>query len=262
MDLTDAHVLVTGASRGIGAGLARAFAGAGARVTPSARPSEDLDALAAELGTAAVAADLADPAGRRGLVARAEQAGGPVDVLVNNAGLDLTGPFTGMDEAALEHLLALNLLAPMELARQAVPGMVERGLGHVVNVSSLAGIAALPGMVGYATTKAALSHFTSGLRADLRGLPVGTTLLETGLVPTAMRTSVVGNPPTDAAFRRLYRLGLLTDTSVERLGAAAVRAVRRDRRHVRLPRRAWLLPALAEAPRRIVELTITGVPPR
>ncbi len=262
MDLSDAHVLVTGASRGIGAGLARAFAGAGARVTASARPSADLEAIAAELGTDPVPADLAEPAGRAGLIARAEEAGGPVDVLVANAGLDLTGHFPDMDAGGLERLLAVNLLAPMELARQAIPGMAARGRGHVVMVSSLAGSAVLPGMTGYATTKAALSHFTSGLRADLRGLPVGTTLVETGLVPTGMRASVVGNPPTDAAFRRLYRLGLLTDTSVERLGAATVRAVRRDRRHVRLPRRAWLLPALTEAPRRTVEMLITGVPPR
>ena len=262
MELDGAHVLVTGASRGIGAGLARAFAAAGATVTPVARSAEAIGQLAAELGGTPIAADLTDSAALRGLIARAERAVGPVDVLVNNAGIDETGPLTGMGADALERLLALNVLAPMELTRQVLPGMIERGRGHIVNMSSLAGTGALPGMVAYASTKAALTHFTSGLRADLRGLPVGTTVVEVGLVPTEMREAVRGNPPTDAAFRRFYRLGLLTDTPLDRLCSHIVVAVQRDRRHVRLPRRAWAFSALAEAPRRLTEWTLGGVPHR
>jgi short-subunit dehydrogenase len=259
MEIDGAHVLVTGASRGIGEGLARAFAAAGGRVTLVARTAAAVEGLAAETGGTALVADLAGADGRAGLIARAEEASGPVDVLVNNAGVDATGALSAIDPADLERLVAVNVLAPMELTRQALPGMIDRGRGHVVNMSSLAGTAVLPGMVAYAASKAALTHFTAGLRADLRGLPVGTTVIEVGLVPTEMRASVVAYPPTAAAFRRLYRLGVLTDTPLDRLCAQAVRAVADDRRHVRLPRRAWAFSALAEAPRRLTELTISGV---
>jgi short-subunit dehydrogenase len=262
VELDGAHVMVTGASRGIGEGLARAFAARGARVTPVARTTDAIAALAGELGGTPVAADLTDPPSLRGLVGRVEEAAGPVDVLVNNAGVDATGHFADMDADGLERLVALNLLAPMELTRQALPGMTARGRGHVLNISSLSGVAVLPGMVAYSASKAALTHFTAGLRADLRGLPVGTTVVEVGLVPTGLREAVVGHPPTGAAFRRFYRLGILTDTPLDRLCAAAVAAVADDRRHVRLPRRAWTLPALAEAPRRLVEIALAGVRPR
>ncbi len=259
MDLAGAHVLVTGASRGIGAGLARAFAEAGARVTGVARDAEAVAALAAETGGTSLAADLLDRDALRGLVARAEEAAGPVDVLVNNAGVDLTGAFTDLGADDLERLVSLDLLAPMELTRQALPGMIERGRGHVVNVASLAGVAVFPGLVAYSACKAGLTHFTAGLRADLRGLPIGTTVVEVGLVPTDMGESVVGYGPTASSFKRFERLGLLADTPVDRLSAATVDAVRKDRRHVRLPKRATGFAMLTEAPRRLTEMTLSGV---
>lgn len=263
MDLTDAHVLVTGASRGLGAGLARAFAAAGARVSLVARSADAIAELAAEIDGVAVAADLLDPEQVVGLVERVEgAAGAPVDVLVNNAGIDLTQGLADFTHAELTRIAELNLVVPMELSRQAIPGMVERGRGHIVNISSMAGTAVLPGMAAYAATKAALTQFTAGLRAELRGLPVGTTVIEVGLVPTDMRESVVAYGPTAASFRRLYRLQLLPDTPVDRLCAATVRAVRGDRRHVRLPRRAAGFSMLAEAPRRMIEWILTGVRPR
>jgi short-subunit dehydrogenase len=260
MELAGAHVLITGASRGLGAGMARAFAAAGCRVTLVARTADALEALAAEVGGTALAADLLDPAQVSGLISRAEAAAGaPVDVLVNNAGLDSTQPLERFSHEELSRIAGLNLVVPLELARQALPGMVARGRGHIVNISSLAGAAALPGMVPYAATKAALTHATSGLRAELRGLPVGTTVVEVGLVPTDMRDSVLAYGPTAAAFGRLYRLRVLCDTPPERVCRATVRAVATGRRHVRLPRRAVLFPLLVEAPRRIVEWLTLGV---
>src|SRR5680860_157373 len=199
MDLTDAHVLVTGASRGIGAGLAREFHAKGAKVTLVARSAGPLEELAAELGGTAITADLVDPAAREGLISRVEEQAGPVDVLVYNAGIDATGPFTELPADALSRLVALNVLTPMELSRQVLPGMIERGRGHVLMISSLAGTAALPGMAAYASSKSALTHFTAGLRADLRGLPVGTTVVELGLVPTEMKDDVLEYAPTAAA---------------------------------------------------------------
>lgn len=262
VELDGAHVLVTGASRGVGAGLAREFHARGARVTLVARSAGPLESLASELGGVAITADLVDPAGREGLIARVEEQAGPVDVLVNNAGVDETGGFTDLSADALERLVALNVLTPMELSRQVLPGMIARGRGHLLMISSLAGVAVLPGMTAYASSKSALTHFTSGLRAELRGLPVGTTVVEVGLIPTEMRDAVVSYAPTAAAFRRFYRLGVLTDTSLEKVCRASVAAVARGRRHVRYPRRALTFPLLAEAPRRMTELILSGVPPR
>jgi uncharacterized protein len=263
MDLQGAHVLVTGASRGLGEGLAREFAAAGARVSLVARSEPPTTSLAQELGGTALAADLLDPAQVEGLVARVEAAAGaPVDVLVNNAGIDSTRALADFTHEEFSRIVELNLAVPMELSRQAIPGMLDRGRGHILNISSLAGTAVLPGMLPYAATKSALTHFTAGLRAELRGTPVGTTVVEVGLVPSDMRESVLSYPPTAHSFRRLYRLQVLADTPPERLYRATVRAVASGRRHVRLPRRSVLFPLLAEAPRRIVEWLITGVRPR
>ncbi len=263
MELNGAHVLITGASRGLGAGLARAFAAAGGRVSLVARSADAITALADELDGVAVAADLLDPAQVAGVIERVEgAAGAPVDVLVNNAGIDLTQWLADFDHGDLSRIAQLNLVVPMELSRQVIPGMVRRGRGHIVNVSSMAGTAVLPGMAPYAATKAALTHFTAGLRAELRGLPVRTTVIEVGLVPTDMRDSVMDYGPTAASFRRLHRLQVLPDTPLERVCAETVRAVRDDRRHVRLPRRAATIAMLAEAPRRMTEWILTGVRPR
>jgi short-subunit dehydrogenase len=257
------RVLITGASRGIGAGLARRFADAGARVALVARTVDALSELASELGGTAHVADLANPAQVAGLVARVESEGGPVDILVNNAGIDAMGYFPTTDPAALDHIVRVNLTAPMELARQAVPLMLERGGGHIVNVSSLSSVAVFPGLVLYSSTKAGLSQFTAGLRADLRGLPVRTTLVEMGkVVPTDMSDGLANYAPTGDAFRRLERLGMLADTSVEKLADIVVEAVERNRKHVRLPRRAAGFSLLVEAPRRATELLLSGVRPR
>lgn len=259
MRLAGAHVLVTGASRGIGAALAETFAAWGARVSVVARSEAPLGALAERIGGVAHPADLTDRASLRGLLARAETALGPVDVLVNNAGVDAVGALHDLDADALERLWLLNVVAPAELCRQVLPGKLARGRGHLVNVSSMAGVAALPAMAPYSASKAALTHLTSGLRADLRGTPVGTTLVEVGVVPTDMAATLLDHPGSGPAFRRLYRLGLMSDTALPELAEATVRAVAARRRHVRLPRRLTGFAMIAEAPRRTAEVLTLGV---
>ena len=259
MELSGSRVLVTGGSRGIGEALARRFAAAGARVALVARTERAIEELAAELGGTAHAADLADPGQVPGLVERIEAEGGPVDVLVNNAGIEGLGAFDTQSPEALETIYRVNLVAPAELTRQALPGMLRRGRGHIVNISSLAGTAVFPGMASYSSTKAGLSQLTAGLRADLRGTPVGTTLVELGPIPTEMLARVDGCEPARASFRRLYRLGLLVDVDRETVARTVVDAVAAGRRHVRHPKRAIVFPMLTEAPRRTVELLLTGV---
>ncbi len=259
MQVRGAHVLITGASRGIGEATAVAFADAGARVALVARTAGPLTELADRLGGTAHPTDLSDRTAVAGLVARVEAAAGPIDVLVNNAGLGDPGLFTEQTDAHDEATVAVNLLAPMSLSRQVIPGMIERGRGHIVNVSSLAGVVVFPGLVTYSTTKAALSQFTAGLRADLRGLPVGTTLVELGPVPTDMLDDVQSYAPTNDSFRRAALLQLSADVPRTTVARELVRAVQRDRAHVRLPRRSLPFAELVEAPRRIAEVLLTGI---
>jgi short-subunit dehydrogenase len=258
MKLSGSRALVTGASRGIGECTARAMAEAGARVALVARSEERLAKLAAELGGDAYPADLADPGAVAGLFDRVE-ADGSVDVLVNNAGLDLAGRFVDTDPDAIETLYRVNLLAPTELSRQALARMLPRRHGHIVNVSSLAGVSAVPGLAVYSASKAGLSHLTSALRAETKGTGVGTTLVELGPVLTGMLDNVHSYGPTDRSFARGARLGVLVDLDPDVVARAIVDAVRRDRRHVRLPRRSSLLMLLGEAPRRLTEIILTGV---
>jgi short-subunit dehydrogenase len=262
VDLQGRRVLVTGASRGIGASLARGFAGAGASVALAARGESALRSLAEEVGGTVHPVDLADPAQVATFLHRVEDEAGPVDVLVNNAGIEITKGIADTSEEELRRLTQVNYLAPAELCRQAIPRMLRRGQGHVVNVSSLSGVAVFPGLVSYAASKAALSHFTAGLRADLKGLPVRTTLVELGPVRTDMLATIDDYEPTGRSFRRMYRLRLLVDAPLDAIAADVVTAVQRGRRHVRLPKRALPFPLLTEAPRRTVELLLTGVPHR
>jgi len=128
--LLGAHVVVTGASRGIGAALAGELAGRGARVTLVARSEMPLKALAAEIGGVAVVADLADPSHLDGLVARIEAGAGPVDVLINNAAVAVVNRLVDQSADDIRQSFALNCVAPAELCRQVLPGMLARGRGR------------------------------------------------------------------------------------------------------------------------------------
>lgn len=259
MDLQGRRVLVTGASRGIGEATARAFAAAGASVALVARDVDRLRALAEELGGTAHPADLLDPTVVAGLIAAVEADGDPVDVLVNNAGVDAVGAFMDADPDDIEQIYRLNLVTPVQLCRQVLPGMLDRGRGHLVNVSSLAGVAAYPGMTTYASTKAGLTQFTEILALDLKGLPVGTTVVQLGPIPTDMLDHVNDYRPTRDSFDRGYKLHLIVDIPREQVADAIVTAVRKGRSHVRLPKRAAAFPLLAEAPRRISDFLLSGV---
>jgi short-subunit dehydrogenase len=263
MQIGGKRVLITGASRGIGQALAEAFAGAGATVALAARSEEPLRELAAQLGGTAHPTDLLDPAQAATLVQRVEDEAGPVDVLVNNAGIGAPGALWELPADEIERTVRLNLTVPLELCRQAIPRMLRRGGGHIVNVASMAAIGSVPGMTHYAGTKAGLAHATEALHIDLRGLPIGLTKVLVGPVPTDLLSAgEAGYLPTHRGFQRFRHLQLMPDTPAERLADAVVTGVQKGRRTVYLPRRAGVLVAMVDGPRRFSELLLTGVPRR
>ncbi|MBA3233888.1 MAG: SDR family NAD(P)-dependent oxidoreductase [Propionibacteriales bacterium] len=259
MNVEGSRVLVTGASRGIGAALAESFAARGAEVVLVGRDVAALAEVAQRVDGVARAVDLADPVQVRGLVGEIEADLGPIDVLVNNAGVESAGSFHQLDEQTAEAVYRVNLLTPVELCRQVLPGMGGRGRGHIVNVSSLAALSAFPGLAVYGSSKAGLTQFTTGLRADLRGGPIGTTLVELGPTTTDMLGRVMSYRPTADSFARLYALKLLVEVSPRSVAQTTVEAVLVGRQHVRLPRRAAIAAQLAASPRRTTQWLLTGV---
>ncbi len=182
--------LVTGASSGIGADLARELAARGHGLTLVARRQEKLHALAAELHgargvrTEVIALDLTDPAARGGLPATLAERGLTVDVLVNNAGFSTTGPVHRSDRAREMAMIRTDVEAVADLCSIFLPGMVERGRGAVLNVASTAAFQPLPGQAGYGASKAFVLSYSRSVRAELRGTGVTLTVLCPGPVRT------------------------------------------------------------------------------
>ncbi|MEO7421001.1 MAG: SDR family NAD(P)-dependent oxidoreductase [Ornithinibacter sp.] len=262
MRTSGAHVLLTGATGTIGAALAHRLVDRGARVTLLARTPESLQALALATGAAAIAADLCDRESLRGLIDRVEARQGPLDVLVNNAGVDTTGLLTDLSADELRRTVDLNLTAPLELCRQVLPGMLARGSGHLVNISSLAGVATFPGLALYGATKAGLTHATSGLRADLRDDPIDTLAVEIGPVASEMMERIARHRPSAAAFDRVLHARLLTLLDPDVVARRIVSAIEHGRPHLRLPRRAAPLAAVAGTPRALARIVLSGIPAR
>lgn len=184
MDLSGRKALLTGATGGLGRAIARALAGRGAVLLLSGRKAEALEALAAELpgeGHRPIPADLAEPGAAEKLAAEA----GDVDVLVANAGLPATGRLPEFSAEELAGALRVNLESPMLLARALEPGMLERGRGHMVFISSLSGKSATPLSSVYNATKFGLRGFALGLRADLDPLGIGVSLVSPGTIREA-----------------------------------------------------------------------------
>jgi short-subunit dehydrogenase len=176
-------VLLTGATGGIGAAIAHALDERGARVILSGRRAEALGVLKSELrGRAEVmTADLAAPEGPFALAAEA----GPVDVLVANAGLPGTGDLESFSAEEIDRVVNVNLRTPIQLARALLPGMRERGRGHIVLISSISGKIASPHSSIYCSTKFGLRGFGFAVHEELRGAGIGVTTVFPGFVREA-----------------------------------------------------------------------------
>ncbi|MFM8560892.1 MAG: SDR family NAD(P)-dependent oxidoreductase [Solirubrobacterales bacterium] len=199
MELEGKVVLVTGASSGIGAALARRLAAGGSEVVAAARRLELLE----ELGAAAcIRADLSDPADALRMAEEALDRFSRVDVRVNNAGvrIDAAAVDAGLED--LDESFQVNVLSPMVLAARLVPGMIERGEGAVANVLAPQVSPGRRGMGAYAASKAALESFTQTLRQEVGG---GTGVAVFGFDPGWVRTDLApdGSDDPDAAAARL-----------------------------------------------------------
>jgi short-subunit dehydrogenase len=221
--------IVTGAARGIGRHIVRALAEEGMALVLTGRSAAELAALSEELrarGTpaAAVPADLTRPDGPSRVWTGALQAFGRVDVLVNNAGGDPIREFDRMSWDENRAILALNLLAPVELTRLVLPDMLARGRGHVVNVSSLAGRLGFPFTEAYASAKDGLIAFTRVLRFDYGDRGVSSSAIVLGVIRGAGQSQRMS----DEAGVPVPPISV----PAEAVGRAVVRAIRRDRAEV------------------------------
>ncbi|MBE8524461.1 SDR family oxidoreductase [Amycolatopsis sp. H6(2020)] len=183
--MTQQTVFVTGASAGFGDAIARRFVAEGARVIAVARSADKLEKLAGELGDAVlpVQLDVSDPEQVQEKINSLPEKWTEVDVLVNNAGLAKgLEPAHRADLQDWDEMIATNVRGLAHVTRALLPGMVERGRGHVLNIGSIAGTYPYPGGNVYGATKAFVHQFSLNLRSDLHGTGVRVTTIEPGMV--------------------------------------------------------------------------------
>jgi short-subunit dehydrogenase len=236
--------LVTGASSGIGVEIAKAIAAKGARVILVARGREGLEQTAAEIEAAggeaiAMPADLSDVSDIARLADEVLTGPGVPDVLVNNAG---AGRWRAIDETEpgeAHSAIAVPYLAAYELTRELAPAMIERGSGHILNMTSAAGFVTIPGANAYGVARWAMRAFSSQLTEDLRGTGVGVSLL----APNEVDSPYFDNNP--GSRERIPRIAKVIGTLDEAdVGAAAVRLIESERRELIVPARGrWLIRA-------------------
>lgn len=204
-DLTGKTALITGASGGIGGAIARAFHAQGATVVLSGTRESALREVADELGarTCVVAANLSDSAAVDGLVAQAEAAAGPVDILVANAGITRDGLLLRMKDEDWETVLRVNLEAYFRLSRAALRGMMKRRWGRIIGITSVVGVTGNGGQTNYAASKAGMIGFSKALAQEVASRNITVNCVAPGFIASPMtqelneaqRTAILGRIP-------------------------------------------------------------------
>jgi short-subunit dehydrogenase len=226
-DLRGCNAILTGASRGLGVLIAHALAKEGVNLALAARSADALEKVRGDVAAAGVEAvsvptDVADRDQLAALVEATERELGPVDILVNNAGIEATYPYETYPPDEITRMIDVNLTGPMLLTRMVLPGMIERGYGHLVNVASLAGKGGFPLQAPYAATKSALVMFTHTLRAELIDSPVGCSVICPGFVADeGMYADMVRSSGVKASR-------LLGESKPQAVADAVVKAIKRD----------------------------------
>jgi 3-oxoacyl-[acyl-carrier protein] reductase len=196
MALRDRTAIVTGAGKGIGRAIALALAAEGVRVGLLARTRADLERVAREIGeaggpaTSIATADVADRSAVEGAVAHLRGELGPIDILINNAGVARFGGVLDMDPDAWEHMLRVNVLGTYHVTRAVLPEMIERRRGDIMNVASTAGEKGAANVSAYSASKAAVLRFTESLAAEVRKHDIRVTNLLPSTVNTELAASL------------------------------------------------------------------------
>jgi 3-oxoacyl-[acyl-carrier protein] reductase len=203
-DLTGKNALVTGASGGIGGGIARALYAQGATVVLSGTRVAALETLQAQLGSRAHRAvcDLSDPASVEALPKTAEAAAGPIDILVNNAGITRDNLSMRMKDEEWDQVIAVNLTAAFRLSRAVLRGMMKKRWGRIVSITSVVGGTGNPGQGNYAAAKAGLVGMTKSLAAEVASRNITVNCVAPGFVATPM-TEVLNEDQKKALLGRI-----------------------------------------------------------
>jgi uncharacterized protein len=252
----DTTAVVTGASSGIGADIARELVARGHGVTLVARREDRLRGLAAELGTSVrvevLACDVADPDARAALFDAVAARGLAIDILVNNAGIGTIGSVTKTPIAEEIAQVRVNVEAVIDLTTRAIQQMVPRGRGAILNVGSTAGYHPFPGQSGYAATKAFVKTYTEGVRGEVAGTGVTVAMLAPGPVHTEfLRTAGMDEKKFAAAFPKFL---WMPSREVARIG---VEALEKDRGSVIAGKRNVASTRFMQAlPRRVLLSTL------
>jgi 2-dehydro-3-deoxy-D-gluconate 5-dehydrogenase len=206
LELRDKIVLVTGASRGLGAAITLRLAAEGAYVVAVARSKQNLDEVAERGGgrVSVVEADMRDEEAVAGLADRVVERHGRIDGLVNNAGIAPAGRFIDQDPAVWKEAMAVNVIAPMLLAQAAGRHMIAQGGGRIVNVASTTGVRGKPYLVGYSTSKGAVVRLTEALAAEWAAKNVQVNCLAPGAFRTDAQRAVLDSP--DLLKRRIAKI--------------------------------------------------------
>lgn len=206
------NVLITGASRGIGAAAARAFAQNGDSVVINYNKSEnEALALADDIGAQAIKADVSDSAAVKAMFVRARELFGHIDVLVNNAGIEWQGLLTDMREEEWDKLMSVNLKGAYICCREAVPDMVSRRFGRIINITSMWGDAGASCEAAYSASKAGLAGLTKALAKELAPSGVTVNAVSPGCIDTDMMRHYGNEEMKD----------ILSDIPLGRMGDAA-----------------------------------------
>ena len=256
------HIVVTGASSGIGRDIAKAFDGPDQAISLVARRRSLLDDLGKELRgkSQALDADLADAKDPIGWLRRAEETFGPTDVLVNNAGMSYVEPVAGIDDERARLLFQINVHTPLAAIRHVLPGMRERGRGTIVNVASNSAFSPAPYFCHYSATKGALGNFSEALRMELKGSGVHVLCV----YPGPIKTPMADRNWAQLKETRSSRMAPIGDTVT--LARLVVAAVRRRKARVIYPsfyKLAWWFPWVGRfvAERFVPEATGAVTPP-
>ena len=259
MDVNGKTVVVTGASRGIGAEIARVFAAAGAKVVVSARSADALASLAQEIQGIAIPFDATDSEQVREYIDKVENEVGSIDIFINNAGIEISNLVEDLTEKEIEETIKVNLVTPQILSSVLVPKMLSRGSGHLVYTSSIAATSGNPGMSVYCSSKGGLTRFAESLRMELRYTPLNVTILHLGPVDTAMWDAVDANPILKRGVDRFTKLGVLSIADPVKVAKCTLKAVQKNKREVRLPMRMASNAHLNGIGTRLFEALLTGI---